>query len=454
MELKNTYIYHSIKPIIFAILTVVSAIVSYVLWEYTSSIQKAMLIISMTITCIFSIMFFISLGMLASVALYDLNYQAHQYDVQRFPFYCVTFEGAPGAGKTDTMKREAIIRAEHNYAMLREEYFLGYHQLPKWLDENNEYRLGRWHEVKNVYEFYIQHPEIFPCLVSNVSMKVDGREVMKFEFAHLVQEANLGYRSVAIIDEARDSGVTNEDSRNLPREMDEIFRFCRQFYEATIYCTEQNKARIVLALRCVSINFTMESLKKGILRPIMLEKLYHRRFDKLYKKYGDKMYVLYPKKKYKLIYGFKYFNLTQFSIAQLKKMRPSSPSYVLSRYFEQKYKQVHKLNKLKDLIDSIGFVKYSRKVSGGTQGNVTVTQSADQLDRSQQLEARTQSCYHESFYMPALRRYVSDTRMFAKLNLAYDLPFKPYTWGNQVYVDRQYWDKQLQYRATFNSLRK
>ncbi len=451
MELRNTYIYHAIKPIFFGLLAGVGIIISYFLWEYTTTTQKALLIISITLTSVDVACFCVALGMLASVAVYDLNYQAHQYDVQNFPFYCVTFEGAPGAGKTDTMKREAIIRAEYNYALLREEYFLGYHQLPHWLAEKNEYKLGRWHEVKNVYEFYIQHPEIFPCLVSNVPMKVDGREVMKFEFAHLVQEANLGYRSVAIIDEARDSGVTNEDSRNLPREMDEIFRFCRQFYEATIYCTEQNKARIVLALRCVSINFTMESMKKGILRPIMLEKLYHRRFDKLYKKYGDKMYVLYPTKKYNLIYGFKYYNLTAFSASKLKKMRPVSSSYVLSRLFTQQYRQVHKLNNLKDLIDSIGFVKYSRKVSGGTQGNVTVTQSAEQLDRSQQAEARTQSTYHESFYMPALRRYVSDTRMFSKLNLAYDMQFRPVTWGDQVYVDRQYWDKQLQYRANFSS---
>lgn len=450
MELRNTYIYHSIKPIIFGALCAIFAIVSYLVGEYAPGVDKAVLIVTLTLTGVMAVLFFVSVGMLASVASYDLQCQAHEYDVQTFPYYCIVVEGAPGAGKTDTIKREAIIRAEYNYALLREEYFLMYNTLPDIIEQNDVEALIKWHEVKNTYEYYMNHPDIFPCLISNVPMTVDGRKVLKFSFAYLVQEANLGYRTVAIIDETRDAGVTNEDSANLPREIDEFFRFIRQFYEATVYCTEQNKARVVLALRCVAVNYTMETMQKGILRPILLEKHYNRLFNKYYAKYGDREYILFPKKKYNLIYDFNYYNMRKYSISQLMRFRPVPAYKCLRICFEQNPREVAKLIRLKQLINSIGFIKYARKVVGGTQGNVTVNQATQEGSYSQQKDANIHNFYRERYYMPASRRYKSDTRMFKKLNKAYDMRFNPDNWGYVDYVDRDFWDENLKYRSDFS----
>ena len=429
IETLNTYIYHLIKPLIFGVLLALFAIAATL--TGISGHVIAAIIIASTAAPVF-VFFVTSLVHITGVAVFTASYKNYCAQIIAEPDSKQLIEGPEGSGKSDTAKRAAIIVAEHNWQELSREYHLMSHALPDYI--GNKTWLEHWREVSQTYKFYIKRPYIFPCLTSNVPMQVDGREVLQFDFNTVMQKANLGYKTVLLLDEMKNSGFSNRNSGKIPRSVDEWLRFGRQFYECRIFATEQNKFMAILEYRNLTVNYTMQEMRKDILSPRFLQWIYKHKVDRFIKKYGAIEYSL------KRVRGdirrgvgllFRYID-TRYTTG--KTLHTANEK--LGLLFHAHIQRVQKIERLDKLIKSIGFIRYVRVFRGTTQGNSAndaneATATSEVIGRKKPLR----------YYMPAYRRYVSDTRFFRGINRAKDKPFTPDTWGDNTTIERTYWDE-------------
>lgn len=428
IETRNTYIYYLIKPLIFGVLLALFAIAATL--TGISGHVIAAIIIASTAAPVF-VFFITSLVHITGVAVLTAAYRNYCAYIIDEPDSKQLIEGGEGSGKSDTAKRAAIIVAEYNWQELSREYHLMSHLLSNYI--GNKTWLEHWKEVSETYRFYAKNPHIFPCLMSNVPMQVDGRKVLKFNMRMALQQVNLGYKTVLILDEMKNSGFSNRNSGKIPRCLDEWLRFGRQFYECRIYGTEQNKLMAILEYRNLTVNYTMQEMRK-ILSPRFLQWIYKHKVDRFIKKYGAIEYSL------KRVRGdirrgvgllFRYID-TRYTTG--KTLHTANEK--LGLLFHAQPQRVKKIERLDKLIKSIGFVRYIRIFRGTTQGNSA--NDANESAATSEVIGRKKTL---RYYMPAYRRYVSDTRLFRGINRAKDKPFTPDTWGDNTTIEREYWDE-------------
>ncbi len=429
IETRNTYIYHLIKPLIFGVLLALFAIAA-TLTGISGHVVASIVIAS--IGAPMFVFFITSLVHITGVAVFTASYKNYCAQIIAEPDSKQLIEGPEGSGKSDTAKRAAIIVAEHNWQELSREYHLMSHALPDYI--GNKTWLEHWREVSQTYKFYIKRPYIFPCLTSNVPMQVDGLEVLQFDFNTVMQKANLGYKTVLLLDEMKNSGFSNRNSGKIPRSVDEWLRFGRQFYECRIFATEQNKFMAILEYRNLTVNYTMQEMRKDILSPRFLQWIYKHKVDRFIKKYGAIEYSL------KRVRGdvrrgvgilFRYVDKC-YTVGKI--YRPANHN--MGRLFHAHIQRVQKIERLDKLIKSIGFIRYVRVFRGTTQGNSA--NDANESATTSEVIGRKKTL---RYYMPAYRRYVSDTRLFRGINRAKDKEFKPDTWGDETTIKREYWDE-------------
>lgn len=429
IETRNIYIYHLIKPLIFGVLLALFAIAS-TLTGISGHVVASIVIASIGAPVF--VFFVTSLVHITGVAVFTASYSNYCAQIIAEPDSKQLIEGPEGSGKSDTAKRAAIIVAEYNWQELSREYHLMSHALPDHID--NKTWLEHWREVSQTYKFYIKRPYIFPCLMSNVPMQVDGREVLQFDFNAVMQKANLGYKTVLLLDEMKNSGFSNRNSGKIPRSVDEWLRFGRQFYECRIFATEQNKFMAILEYRNLTVNYTMQEMRKDILAPRFLKWIYRHKVDRFIKKYGAIEYSL------KRVRGdirrgvgllFRYID-TRYTTG--KTLHTANEK--LGLLFHAHIQRVQKIERLDKLIKSIGFIRYVRVFRGTTQGNSA--NDANEATATSEVIGRKKTL---RYYMPAYRRYVSDTRLFRGINRAKDKEFNPDTWGDETTIKREYWDE-------------
>lgn len=432
--LKNTFIYHSIKPLFFGSLFAAATV-----WLVFAIIDfhTVNVIFAATFEFVTFLTFLVSFIQICYCMYCYLSYQRYQYKVITDPDNVVIIEGLPGAGKSLTVKQQLVILSEAYWAQIVEDYTIMSHVA------NEHYLEADWmehyHELKNVYEYYSARPWLQPCTMSNVPISIEGRAVARFDFKMLLQLENMGYKTVCIIDEVKSAGLSNRDSGNAPKDLDDTFRFIRQFYEAKILITDQDKLAPSIELRRVATTYTMQSLDKDILRPRAIQWAYNRMKRKFLKKYGVVNYI------YVRIRG----DITHGVGVMFRYIKDSKHIYRLAhkqlRAAHAQTEKVHRLQKVKDITDSIGFFRFVRVYRGSTQGN-TVTDArqsvatAEVIGRDKVLK----------YYTPALQRFKSDTRLFRGVNRAKDIEFNPEVWMPfQTTVDRQYWDDLEKERAKY-----
>ena len=432
--LKNTFIYHSIKPLFFGSLFAATTV-----WLVFAIIDfhTVNVIFAATFEFVTFLTFLVSFIQICYCMYCYISYQRYQYKVITDPDNVVIIEGLPGAGKSLTVKQQLVILSEAYWAQIVEDYTIMSHVA------NEHYLEADWmehyHELKNVYEYYSARPWLQPCAMSNVPISIEGRAVARFDFKMLLQLENMGYKTVCVIDEVKSAGLSNRDSGNAPKDLDDTFRFIRQFYEAKILITDQDKLAPSIELRRVATTYTMQSLDKDILRPRAIQWAYNRMKRKFLKKYGVINYI------YVRIRG----DITHGVGVMFRYIKDSKHIYRLAhKQLRAAYAQtekVHRLQKVKDMTDSIGFFRFVRVYRGSTQGN-TVTDARQSVATAEVIGREKVLKY----YTPALQRFKSDTRLFRGVNRAKDIEFNPEIWMPwETTVSRQYWDDLEQERAKY-----
>ena len=408
-QTRNTYIYYFTQSAICTIF-----FVSCIIWLFFAF--KSADLVNIIFACAFSVIpifaFFVSLFKVSFVIYCDHNYQNYICDVENDTDHALLFEGLQGSGKTDTAKRYAVIDADFFSRQIQSEYIRMSHEfLEKSCDKN---WFEHYLEVKEVYDFYINRPELFPCLVSNVPMRVDGKSTLRFDFSMLLQKSRLPYKSLILLDEIKNSGLSNRYSGKICSELDESLRFLRQFSETVIVATEQNKFMALLEFRNMASNYTMQSMDI-FLRPKFLIWILNKKIERFLKKH----------------------NSVNYKEEGLSKIFPivNSGNMSLDKYFHSDTKKAMCLRKLERIVNSIGFVKYVRVFRGSTQGN-TVNDASENA-RDVEIIGRKKI---NRYFMPVIRRYESDTRLFRDINKAKDKSLDLVSWGNDVTIDRLYWD--------------
>ena len=408
-QTRNTYIYYSIQS---AICTIV--FVSCIIWLFFAF--KSADLVNIIFACAFSVIpifaFFVSLFKVSFVIYCDHNYQNYNRDVENDTDHALSIECLQGAGKTDTAKRYSVIKCDFFWQQIQSEYIRMSHEfLEKSCDKN---WFAHYLEVKEVYDFYINRPELFPCLISNVPMRVDGKETLRFDFSMLLQISRLPYKSLILLDEIKNSGLSNRYSGKICSELDESLRFLRQFSETVIVATEQNKFMALLEFRNMASNYTMQSMDT-FLKPKFLLWILNKKIEKFLKKHTPVDY-------------------REEGLSQILPI-VNEGNNCFDKLYHSDTKTALRLRKLESIVNSIGFVRYVRVFRGSTQGN-TVNDASENV-REVEIIGRKKII---RYFMPVKRRYESDTRLFRDINKAKNKPFDLTSWGNEVTIDRLYWD--------------
>lgn len=437
-ELKATYVYYAIKPLL------VGAIFAAFLFSAVYNLTKGKVIsgiVSAILGAVPLLFFLIAIGQLIACGVYTKSYRNYQRLIEGDNDRVIVVEGLQGTGKTDTIKRAAIIKAAAQWATLEEEYLYYSTLIPSLLLSRDKVIEERWQEVRNAYRFWKRHSEFYPCLLSNCGyMQIGDKQVAALDYAMFIQNANLGFRSVVIWDEPSASGLTNLRSGREDESMDETFRFLRQFYEGYLYCAEQDKSKVIMNLRRVAVNYTMRTMRANVLTPRLLKRIYDRQYARIKREYGGgRMVELRPRSPSVCRYGyakpFRYVNRYYFSIGELRSKR-LPPRERLAKYYTRLFRlpvrQLERLGRLKALIGKIGYIQYTRVYRGSTEGNNVV-------DANKSATEQGNGSKTLKYYMPAVRLYDGDSRVFSGINKARSKAFSPKKFCDRI-MTREYWD--------------
>ncbi len=408
---RNTYIYYSFQPAIFGAL-----LVPHIVWLFFSikRLDILSIIFSGAFTVFYFIMFLSSLCKIFAVIFFNYSYEHYKEEICNDTDYVQVYEGMQGSGKSDTIKINTAIRAEYMWEKICSEYKLMSHQ---FLEKSKDYVWFRhFLEVKSTYDFYNQNPHLFPCVISNIPLKINGLQTIKFKPTMLTQEEKVLYGSTIVLDELKNAGLGNKLSGKLPREVDEFLRYGRHFGEIKIFGSDQNKLMVVLEMRNVAVNYTMISMKT-FLRPKFLNFLLEHMINRFNKKYLPVDYITKSNSPYlSAIVNHDNVNLDSF--------------------FGSHTKKALRIAKLINLVNSIGFVQYVRAFRGSTQGN-SANDSNESVSESFIIGRKKIWKY----YCPIVRPYESDSRLFKDIYKAKDKNVSYSSWGDDVFITRDDWDE-------------
>ena len=376
---RNTYIYYSLQPAIFGTL-----LVPNIVWLFFSinRLDILSIIFSGAFTVFYFIMFLSSLFKIFAVIYFNYSYEHYKEEICNDTDYVQVYEGMQGSGKSDTIKINTAIRAEY-----------------------------MWEKICSD-----QNPHLFPCVISNIPLKINGLQTIKFKPTMLTQEDKVLYGSTIVLDELKNAGLGNKLSGKLPREVDEFLRYGRHFGEIKIFGSDQNKLMVVLEMRNVAVNYTMISMKT-FLCPKFLNFLLEHMINRFNKKYLPVDFI-------------KKLNSPYLSAIV------NHDNVNLDSFFGSHTKKALRIAKLINLVNSIGFVQYVRAFRGSTQGN-SANDSNESVSESFIIGRKKIWKY----YCPIVRPYESDSRLFKDIYKAKDKNVSYSSWGDDVFITRDDWDE-------------
>lgn len=386
-----------------------------VIWLFFAikKISVVSIVFAATFSFVAFIFFFTSLCKIFAVVYCDKSYENYKIEFCNDADYVQVYEGLQGSGKSDTAKINTVIRAEYMWDKICSEYKLMTHQFLSKSDDPIWF--SHFQEIKSTYDYYNNNPQLFPCIISNVPLKVFGRNTIKFSPSMLTQNKKVAYGSTILLDELKNSGLSNKYSGKLPREVDEFLRYGRQFAEIKIFGTDQNKMMCSLEMRNVAVNYTMVSMK-NCLTPKLLNCVLDfmiRRFNKKYEP-------------------------VSFDNIRVPFLTPivNHDDINLDSYFRSRTKQAMRISRLADIVNSIGFVKYVRAFRGSTQGN-TANDSNESVSDSYIIGRKKIWKY----FCPIIRPYQSESRMFKDIYKAKDKDIEYDCWNDSMLLSREQWDE-------------
>lgn len=408
---RNTYIYYSIQPGVFGAL-----LAPNIVWLLFSI--KNLDVVNIVFSCAFTVFSFVlflsSLCKIFAVIYFNHSYERYKEEICKDRDYVQVYEGMQGAGKSDTIKIITVIRAEYMWEQICSEYKLMTHQFLNKSQDHVWYT--HFLEVKATYDFYNQNQHLFPCVISNIPLKIYGLQTVKFKPTMLTQEEKVLYGSTIVLDELKNAGLGNKFSGKLPREVDEFLRYGRHFGEIKIFGSDQNKLMVILEMRNVAVNYTMISMK-NYLSPRFLNFLLERMINNFNKKY--------------------------LPVDFCEKLNTPFLSPIVNHddvnldfYFGSHTKKAMRIAKFTNLVNSIGFVQYIRAFRGSTQGN-SANDSSESVSDSYVIGRKKIWKY----YCPIIRPYESDSRLFKDIYKAKDNTVKYESWGDNTFITREDWDE-------------
>ena len=201
----------------------------------------------------------------------------HHYD---------NYSGAPGTGKTLTAQYMTHEIAKANWDDLQFEYWLIASKLrdSKYVPSRDE------QEIIDAYNFYINNKGV-PCWSSNVPAlsKRYRRFAYIVDSSHLKQEERVPYRLASCYDEigtiiSLEMQYGKASNKGGATDIEDTFRFCRQFAVWRMIGCEQDYNNIFIGARRVASENRVYLDKKWVLKPRFLYWLYNKMRNHFVKK--------------------------------------------------------------------------------------------------------------------------------------------------------------------------
>ena len=142
-----------------------------------------------------------------------------------------------------------------------------------------------------------------------------------------------------VLDEIKNSGLSNRYSGKICSELDESLRFLRQFSETVIVATEQNKFMALLEFRNMASNYTMQSMDT-FLKPKFLLWILNKNIEKFLKKHCP-------------------IDYREEGLSQILPI-VNEGNICFDKLYHSDTKTALRLRKFENFVNSIGFVRYVR----------------------------------------------------------------------------------------------
>lgn len=180
--------------------------------------------------------------------------------------------GGPGTGKTSSKVYEDVEKAKFMWKRLQEAYFFCQRLNPDKLSGTDK---TDYDEIVDSYNFYINRPNIIPCLWSNVPIWKEGKKSSKLTKAHLMQRKRLPFYSVLFNDEIGLQFKAKKGNNDKLDPLSELARFIRHYIDGYWDFTEQNVDKAFIDLRRVAGSNKNYNLQQWKLKPTLLLGLYN-----------------------------------------------------------------------------------------------------------------------------------------------------------------------------------
>lgn len=189
--------------------------------------------------------------------------------------YCILRCGEPGSGKTSSAIYTAVLLAKKLWLELRYKYWHGMTREHELFASGNLEAIKDWKRVKQSYLYWINHPGAYPCLMSNIPLIIEGKSCVVAKRAHLEQLLPVPEYTVLLYDEIGSIVRVDEGKHGKPLNISDMYRWCRQFAEARLISTEQDKANVYIDMRRVTTENTYLRKQTAILKPPFWSLIYN-----------------------------------------------------------------------------------------------------------------------------------------------------------------------------------
>lgn len=287
LEMKCTPYYvkfaHNYSLIISLIMVLITVSVFAVLIKSFSAIKLALLLI------------FIALTLLAIIPaitqiIYNIRsrlfFEFNEEDFKKN--FLEVNDGKLGAGKTALGVTLSYLKSQLSWTKLRLEIFFlkfDYKRILKSNDKDNILDLIFKFES---YNYWASHPELIPCLLSNIPIEYKGLKCAELTPDYIFQKKKVPYLSVLFYDEiSTELESTTKSKQSSYADAGTFCRFARQFGNFRITATDQHRGSANLSFRkCVGSNRYIES-QEWVGYSRFLNRLYNHLEQYIIDKYID-----------------------------------------------------------------------------------------------------------------------------------------------------------------------
>lgn len=230
----------------------------------------AVLVVCVPLVTFFGVLFICSF--VNFVKLFYYGHKVEQHDAEIIEHgRVITLEGAPGSGKSLTIHYDAVILAEYAEFEKTFEYLLQKGKektsLPPF---SNDDARKCFESTAAAVEYYREHSELIPFLLSTVAIKKGEQYSAKLNKDHFLQDERLPEGAVLAADETADilSNKLSKAKKDTPEwfenlAIDDLTSKCRHYADVRIVAAEQDASENYIGFRrVVSMNRYLDRFEK------------------------------------------------------------------------------------------------------------------------------------------------------------------------------------------------